>query len=375
MDKTRKINIGYIVNAAKIGGANRSMETLARGLRGTQFASYFAVPAPGPMIDLLRSLDLPVEVHELSQPAWTEPVQTYRHWREWGAFLDAHQLGLVHANGLHAGRSVVLAAAVRKIPLLCHIRFHITQDYCRWIFRRLPKPAGFIFISQAIQDEVGLWLSQACPAARQWIVYNGVDTQTFTPAPISNAIPRIGIIANLQPIKGHEDFLDMAALLTQAGKHVHYDIIGADVQQQGRFEALTAYADQLGLADNVHFHGHVSNVAEVAKQLDIVVCASHVEPFGRCLIEGMACGKPVVATRVGGIPEVIADRHTGLLVPAHDPRALAEAVTALLEDETMRTTMGIQGRQRVERLFSSEAHSTAMLNIYEEVLAQSKRRG
>lgn len=368
MDENKQINIGYIVNSSKIGGANRSMEGLSKGLRGSRFVPYFVCPSPGPMVELVQSLGVPVEVYELYQPSWREPIQTYRHWREWSAFIASNHISLIHANNLHGGRSAVLATYTHKIPLLCHIRFLVGEEYCQWAFQRLPKPFGFIFNSQAIRKEVGPFLEQVCPTSRQWVVYNGVDIHTFTSELVANTTPRIGIVGNLQTVKGHEDFLEMAALLVKKGREARYDIIGGETQEQGRLKTLQTHAEKLGITNYVYFHGYVERVAELVKQLDIIVCSSHFESFGRCLIEGMACGKPVVATRVGGILEVVEDQKTGILVPPHNPQALAEAVAKLLDNEKMRNMVGEQGRVRVEQLFSMEAHIAAILKIYHEVL-------
>lgn len=345
------------------------METLLNGLHERCFVPYFVCPEIGSMVDLLQSANVSVEIHELYQPSWHKPIQTYRHWREWSEFIVSKHVSLMHANDLYGGRSAILATYTHKIPLLCHVRFRITEENCRWVFRGLPKPVGFIFNSHALQKEVGPFLERACPTSRQWVAYNGVDIHTFTSVLVKNTIPRIGIVGNLQTIKGHEDFLEMAALLTEEKKReARYDIIGGETQQQGRLEILQTYAEKLGIAKYVYFHGHVDQVADFIKQLDIVVCSSHFESFGRCLIEGMACGKPIVATRVGAIPEVVEDQKTGILVPPHNPQALADAVSKLLDDEKMRNVMGKYGRVRVEQLFGMENYIAAILKIYHEIL-------
>jgi alpha-maltose-1-phosphate synthase len=105
-------------------------------------------------------------------------------------------------------------------------------------------------------------------------------------------------------------------------------------------------------------------------ELDVLVCPSHVEPFGRCLIEAMACEKPVVATRVGGIPEVVDDGTTGILVPPNSPELLATAVASLLNDAELSVRMGQAGRARVENHFAADAHVAAVLEVYGEVLGR-----
>jgi glycosyltransferase involved in cell wall biosynthesis len=186
----------------------------------------------------------------------------------------------------------------------------------------------------------------------------------------------VGIVGNLIPIKGHEDFLHMAALLTQRAIEAEYWIIGADVHQTGWRVHLQETSARLGLQEHVRFLGFRSNVADLLNDLDVLIVASHVEPFGIVAAEGMACELPVVGTDVGGIPEVIVNGVTGFLVPPRSPTGLAEKVQLLLDDAELRRSMGVKGRERAESLFSSEKHAKSIVELYADVLAskEGKRR-
>ena len=363
------MNIGYIEHFSGIGGGQRMLEILLDGLTGTDFRPYVSCPGPGDFVELLRSKQIPVEFHELIQPSQRNPFLLIRAFREWSRFISPHRLSLVHANHLHGGRSVMLAAAWHNTPVICHVHFPLQEDYCRWVFKFLPKPAGFVFCSRELQEDSGAYLKKYYPHARQWVVHNGVDVNRFTPQPTSHPVPRIGIIANLQKRKGHEDFLDMAALLTQQGKNVMYDIIGGDVYGEARQDALRAYTQQSGIHDRVIFHGQVADVRPMLSQLDILVCTSYQEAFPVSILEAMACGKPIVSTNVNGIPEAVEEGRTGFLVPPHAPDALARAVTTLLDQPELRKEMGIQGRRRVEQYFSREAYTSGIIRIYHELTA------
>jgi glycosyltransferase involved in cell wall biosynthesis len=129
---------------------------------------------------------------------------------------------------------------------------------------------------------------------------------------------------------------------------VHTVVVG-DGPERAQLEAL---AGQLGLADRVHLAGHQQDVRPWLAALDVLVLSSDWEGMPNALLEAMAAGLPIVATAVGGVPEVVVDGATGLLVPPGDPSALAEAITRLLRDPDLRRTMGQAGRARVERRFS-----------------------
>jgi glycosyltransferase involved in cell wall biosynthesis len=182
-----------------------------------------------------------------------------------------------------------------------------------------------------------------------------------------NRVPKIGIIANLLPVKGHLDFLQMAhELLTDHIEAEHW-IIGGDVLDSGYGQVLEDKTRELGLAKHVRFWGHRSDVASLVRQLDVVVCSSHVEPFGICSLEAMACGKPVVATRVGGIPEVVQDGLTGFLVPPRTPTELARAVKQFVQNPDLSRAMGLAGRKRVENHFTHTVQAEKILAIYQAV--------
>jgi glycosyltransferase involved in cell wall biosynthesis len=245
----------------------------------------------------------------------------------------------------------------------------------RWVFRYLPKPDHFIYCSRALQQEVGASVQEACPRAGQDTIHNCSVVDDFHPnGAVHTGRPRLAIVANLLPVKGHLDFLDMAHELTSAGIDAEYWIIGTDVHRSGYQGKLEARTRELGLEKKVSFLGHCRNVPELLKQVDVVVCASHVEPFGICLTEAMASAKPVVATRVGGIPEVVEDGVTGILVPPKAPAELARAVRRLLQDPALGQQMGLAGRKRVEAYFTHEVHGAKVVAIYQRLLARQETR-
>lgn len=364
----RKYRVGYLINSIEIGGGNRSLEVLTRGLENTEFDPFFVAPANGPMVDLIRNLNFSVDFHEMNQPELTRIVKTGSGFLRWIGLIRKHKLSMIHANGLYNARSIMPAAAVLGIPVVCHIRFAASKDVCTWIFKNLPKPRGFIYISRYMKDTVHPFLQSACPSSENWVVHNGVNTAVFSPEISSNSVTRIGVVANFQEVKGHEDVLEMVRLLVERGVFLQCDLLGADILNQGRETVLKDLVREKGIEKQIRFRGHVNDIAEHIKQLDILLCASHEEPFGRCVIEGMACGKPVVATRVGGIPEILIPEENGIMVPPKDPGAMADAIERLIRDTSLRQRFGQLSRQRVESYFSHAYHVRQITDIYREVL-------
>ena len=353
-----------IASSGNFGGGNRCLLTLAKLLRERDVAPTIVVPCDGKMADACHAVGVAYVVHETAQPSWRDPISTLRSHRKWSRILAESRCSIVHANDIFSARSVSLAAWQRRVPVLCHIHFPPKKDAIRWAFRRLPKPMTFVFNSHATFSECGEAVRNSCPTSTTAVIHNAPDLRQFRPQQRRNGNTKIGIVANLIPIKGHEDFLRMASILDSDGLSAEYWVIGGDIHQSGYGAKLARICSELGLDRRVRFLGHRSDVEELLPELDVVVCASHREPFGMCVVEAMACEIPVVATNVGGIPSIVKDGKTGFLVPPQSPSRLAECVARLARDHRMRTSMGLAARRRVETEFSVDAHARAMIEQY-----------
>ena len=184
----------------------------------------------------------------------------------------------------------------------------------------------------------------------EWIVQPWLLQKGITIFERRHGVPReallLGTVANLLPLKGYEVMLDALPAILAAIPTVHYLIIGGGGSEYGaRLKAITL---ERGIAERVHFAGFQESVASYLSALDLYVHPSLKEAFGLAVVEAMAMGKAVVATTTGGLPEVVAQGETGLLVPPGDAESLAAAVVSLLEDRVRREQMGRVGR-RVRR--------------------------
>lgn len=172
----------------------------------------------------------------------------------------------------------------------------------------------------------------------------------------------IGVIANLIAYKGHADLLTaLGAIRDRLSGPWRLMLIGRD---EGIGATLRRQAEQLGIAGNILWLGERADSQDLIATADLGVLPSHQEGFSNSLIEKMAHGLPVVATRVGGNIDAVADGDSGRLVPVGDAAALGAAITALYEDAGLRARMGVAARLRVERLFSLQACARRYLDLY-----------
>jgi glycosyltransferase involved in cell wall biosynthesis len=182
--------------------------------------------------------------------------------------------------------------------------------------------------------------------------------------------PVIGSAAVLEPRKGYEFLLEAAALLKADGLNLTYRIAGAGPLR----DQLERQAAHLGLQGEVQFLGFVGDIAKFLADIDIFVMPSLYEGLGVAVLEAMAASKPVIASRVGGLAEAVAEDVTGILVPPANATALAQAIAKLSHARSLAREMGQQGRQRVERHFTLEQMATANETYYYELLGAAPER-
>lgn len=208
---------------------------------------------------------------------------------------------------------------------------------------------------------------------------SGVDLQRIGAKPTDHSdgkdklglpptCPLIGTVGKMVPVKGHAVLIAAAGKVVRAFPTAHFVIVGEGPLE----EELRQQQRRLSLEDHLHF---VKAWGEEAwawmASFDLFVLPSLNEGMGRVLIEAMAFGKPVVASRVGGIPEIVLDGKTGVLVPPKDPKRLAEAIIRLLSDRDRCRQMGEEGKKRMDERFSSEAMVTQIDRLYQELLKEA----
>jgi glycosyltransferase involved in cell wall biosynthesis len=221
--------------------------------------------------------------------------------------------------------------------------------YTNYLYNR--RVDGVIAISHSIVDR----LSEAgVKRGSIRLIHSGIDPEPFRLAARderrSNRSTVVAIVAVLEERKGHRFLLDAARILKDSGRTIKYLLAG-----DGSHKAhLQQRVQMLGLQKEVSFLGFVKDIPNFLSSIDVLVLPSLYEGLGVAALEGMAAGKPVVGTRVGGLAELIVDGKTGLLVPPRDGPALAEAIEKLVEDPLMAHSMGQKGAERVLKNFTIE---------------------
>ncbi|MEK7468309.1 MAG: glycosyltransferase family 4 protein [Planctomycetota bacterium] len=205
------------------------------------------------------------------------------------------------------------------------------------------------------------------------VVLPGVDVKRLkeTPPFSSEGAPVVGILGPLETVRGHDTFLEAAKVILVSHPEVQFLVIGEGPEE----ERLRKKTEELGIRKNVTFHADPDNYFTVLSGVDIFLMPFLQIGLGNTVLEAMACGKPVVASSVGGVFYVIKENETGLLRPKNDPPAFAEAVCALLRDRDKARRIGHAARLHVEQNFTAERMAAETLEAYQRALESAAPNG
>lgn len=291
--------------------------------------------------------------------------------REGLALARRYSVRVLHANSAAPMQWLLPVARTLRLPLLAHL--HI--DYLRRSrYALLVHQADLIVgVSRQVLDD---FFQDGIPVERTQVIYNGIDFARLDKQPGTDLRPSLGIAPGTVLIgaagslirrKGH-DVLIRALGQMEKGQEAHL-LIASGGPERDALERLTA---ELGLSARVHFLGYHDPITDLYQSCDIMALASRADAFGLVLAEAGYSRRPVVATRVGGIPEVIEDGATGFLVPPEDPQALAQALARLVADSGLRARLGEAGRLRAETRFSVQRMAGEFADTYGRLAAQPR---
>jgi glycosyltransferase involved in cell wall biosynthesis len=352
--------------AERVGGGEESLLLLARGLDRRRFAPSAVVPAEGEMAAALRALGLLVTV--LPWPTvrpWTLPAMLAARARLRAQLVGA-RVKLIHAHGSRGALYAGLAARGLDIPLVWHARIAERDPWLDTVLLRLSTRVI------AISDAVAARFAGSPRASRVRVVANGVDTERWVPSAVASSGPaRVLLPGRLMPAKGQETLVRAAPAILARHPATRFVLLGADAA--GESVRLRELARQLGVESALELTPWTGDPRPIFEAADVVTLPSRSEGFGRVLVEAACLEKPVVASRVGGTPEVVVDGETGLLVAPDDPAALADALNRLLGDPGLRAKLGAAARLRATERFSAARHVEGVERVYAEALAEAGR--
>lgn len=374
------LRILHVAESAGWAGGETYMIALARALDPGRFALSVVAAEEGPMIGRLQ---------ELGVPTFTVPIAA-RLVTPRGLFglIDVFRRVrpvLVQSHGARTNVYTKLAGRLVRVPIVVSTVHNSLFDYdITWgrrhayvLAERLTGPLGdgVVAVSAAIARD--LVERYGMPASRVTVIHNGIAAN-FAPSRARESVqkelgltegtPVIGVVARMTPQKGHRFLLAALRRLVVTRPALRLVLVG-DGPLRG---ALEAEAETLGVGGHCLFLGARGDVADLLPAFDIVVLPSVSEGLPFTILEAMALGRPVVATKVGGTAEVVEHECSGLLVPSRDVGALVGALARLLDDPGEAARLGARARDRVREHFTQERMIGSLMALYDRLL---KARG
>ena len=378
----KKIKVLHVLNVAQLGGTELMTYQLAKSMNSERFESEVCfLSSRGPISEYFEKSGIRVthlELKSLPQKLFAAPMRLYHHLRK--NRYDILQLYGLRANVL--GRIVGRWAGCENI--VGGLRSLYPSDsqsvWTLWL-DRLTLPLARCYISNS-RAAVDFLVSKGYPREKFKVIHNGIELERFQQASDPSFLkdrygvshrdcPVITCVANLRAVKGHEYLIRALQELKRAKKEFICLLVGDGVLR-GELEQL---ANDLGLREDLLFLGHQGReqIPGILASTDIFVLPSLWEGMPGAAMEAMAQGVPVVATDIGGTPEVVLDGITGYVVPIKDSAALAQKIGHLLEDAELRKEMGQNGRKRIEEEFSLRKMTEQYEAIYQELVTSAKQ--
>jgi glycosyltransferase involved in cell wall biosynthesis len=350
------------------GGAQESYTGLLLRLDRSKYDVRALSLSGGSAVQRLRRLGVHVEVFDEADDE--AAVRSLTAW------LRREEIDLLHAHMYRAevvGTRAAVAAGVPVIMATVHSSRVRSPEDVAALARLTPSMDRLIVPSDAIEHKV----RAEGRDARFAVIPNGVDLSRFaTPAPlcdirselgISPSAPLLGVVARLEAEKGHRFLLDAMPAVLSAVPDAWLLVVG----EGSEADALREQASSLGIEHRVRLVGRREDVSAITAALTLAVLPSLREAQGISILEAMARRVPVVATAVGGIPEVITSGVDGVLVPPASPGDLADAIVGLLSDPARRRRLGEAGYRTVADRFSIDAQVRRIETVYDEELARA----
>ncbi len=381
----QQIRIGHVLPWPSVGGVELGTLTIANTMKGHGVESIaFCLQGSTLVSDLFTKQGIETDYYQPSEHSYRHPKNYLTASLALARSFKKHKVDLVHCGDLLAAYYSGLAAKFAGVPVLCHIRCSYPEVSRRdQSFLRLVNK--FVFVS----NDAWRTFAYRVKESRGRVVYEGIDIPALVQQAGDVSSVRgefriapdtvvIGMAARVAPAKDYETLVDAAAIVIAQHPNVKFLIVGDHSQvreYREHYEKVKELLTAKGVADSFIFTDHRHDVQRLIAAMDIFLLSTRTEGLPLVILEAMAHAKPVAATRVGGVPEVVQHGVTGLLHEPKDARQQADDLLCLLNDSTLRKQMGDAGRERVRTEFSKERFAAELSELYYEMLGLTLSAG
>ncbi|MCI0641899.1 MAG: glycosyltransferase family 4 protein [Gemmataceae bacterium] len=365
-----------ILGSRELGGAGLVALHTAAFLRDESQTSPVWVPGDGPALRTAKDLDLQPETYDLKHVFGTRRIRAA--WESWrfGRRLRRRGAGLVHTHSLSHYGALHLGLKWSGLKRIVHVHLEEPEAYLRWALKRPPEL--IITCAQFLVEHARRCLPERF-RERQRIVAlpNAVNTQRFYPGDRQAAKQRLGapldqplalMLANLAPHKGQETTVRAVALLKQRGVRVQCWLAGTEREEHGFTQRLQALIGELGVADRVRLLGYRDDAPELLRAADFFLLPSTCEGLPLTVVEAQASKVPVLAAPTAGIPEVVQDGETGILIRAEDAEGYARRLEDLINHPESSRRIAERAFERTTRKHNWRNYCERLWELYQGLL-------
>jgi glycosyltransferase involved in cell wall biosynthesis len=363
-----------------VGGTERQFVYLAKSLDRSRFdIRVGCLSRKGEFLKDIEAINIPVSEYTIT--SLYSPRLLSRQWN-FARDLRREKVRLVHAYGFYPNVFSIPAARAAGCITIASVRdtgVFTSQVKLKTITQKIACQLADCVIanSSAVRD----WLvSLGIDNDHIRVIPNGIALSRYTGRPTSFPIrremgidetsPLVAVVSRLNPAKGVDYFLKAAVTVARQFPAARFLIVGSSYFDPSYKPSLEKLAIELGLQDRVAFMGERNDVPEILQEATVSVLPSLSEGLSNSLLEAMAARLPVIATNVGGNPEIVQDGKTGFLVPARDPNALSEAMSRVLASPELGVQLGQAGYERVARNFSLASTVRQTEDLYNDLLGE-----
>jgi glycosyltransferase involved in cell wall biosynthesis len=380
MGRTKRTSVLHLITSFEVGGTERQAVELLKRIDRRRFdARLAAIRLEGPLYQEVAALFPRVPQFPLTSFYNANTAKQLMRLRNW---MISERVDILHAHDFYAGllgAAAARLAGVRVIACQRHLRLSDRRAH-EWGTRLTHRLAHRVLVnSEAIRDHL-LAAGRVAPE-KIVVIRNGLSDAAERAAlddsgrakrraallrelNLDEGAKLIGLVARLQPVKGHRYFIEAASRIAAVEPKAHFLLVGDGALRR----EIEEQAARLGAGDRVHLLGDRNDAALVPAGFDVAVLASLHEGLPNAVMEAMAAGAPVVATAVGGTTELILDGATGFLVPPADADALARRILDALRNPEWSARMAAQGRRRVLSQFGMRRMVESVEQLYDELV-------
>lgn len=367
-------NILYLSSSSESHtGSPKALLDLVAKLDREIYNPILIAPEDGPLAENFRMLAGKTFFRKSVSLSGTNVLKFLKSVYEFNKFYRSNNISLLHFNNVGWRDSAVVAAKLCKLPIVLHLHNnydpeHISGNFNFYLCDKI------IIVSDSMR---GSFCSHPRIFRKIICIHNGVDFQKFIEGagtlrqtlPVGKNALIVGYVGQLCKRKGVDLLIKASVAVVRQYPDTFFIIAGADgVGEEGYTLKMKSLADESGVAHRFLFLGKRTDVPEVMNACDLLVVPSRLEPFGKVIIEAMACRKCVVGSNVGGIPEIIHDGENGRLVPTNDVTALENAILEILGDGVLREKLACNGHRTVHENFSIDALVDKTQNVYSSLM-------